>query len=54
MGYLIYLTATMAEAPPGAVIRASLPFLAVLVAVLLLVTYVPAVTLWLPAAVTGR
>ncbi|GIX08810.1 TRAP transporter large permease [Elioraea sp.] len=54
VGYLIYLTATMAEASPGAVIRASLPFLAVLVAVLLLVTYVPAVTLWLPAAVTGR
>lgn len=54
VGYLIYMTATMADAPPAAVIGESLPFLAVLVVVLLLVTYVPAVTLALPALVTGR
>jgi TRAP-type C4-dicarboxylate transport system permease large subunit len=44
----------MAEVGPGTVIRQSLPFVAVLVAVLMLVTYVPAVTLWLPAVIAGR
>jgi tripartite ATP-independent transporter DctM subunit len=54
VGYLIYMTATMAEVSPTTVIRESLPFLGVLIAVLLLVTYVPAVTLALPGIVTGR
>lgn len=54
VGYLIYLTAGMAEVSPAAVIRESLPFLAVLVAVLLVVTYVPAVALALPALLKGR
>lgn len=54
VGYLIYMTASMAEVSPTTVIRESLPFLAVLIAVLLLVTYVPAVTLALPGIVTGR
>jgi TRAP-type C4-dicarboxylate transport system permease large subunit len=31
--------------------RAALPWLAVLVAVLLLITYVPAISLWLPVLV---
>ncbi|MFW5681261.1 MAG: TRAP transporter large permease [Pseudomonadota bacterium] len=54
VGYLIYLTATLAEERPAVVVRHSLPFLGVLVAVLMLVTYVPALTLWLPATVVGR
>ena len=54
VGYLIYMTAAMGEVSPGVVIRESLPFVGVLVAVLALVTYVPAVTLWLPAVVAGR
>jgi TRAP-type transport system large permease protein len=54
VGYLIYMTAAMAETGPGDVIRQSLPFVGVLVAVLMLVTYVPAVTLWLPGAIAGR
>lgn len=54
VGYLISMTATMAEVSPATVIRQSLPFLGVLIAVLLLVTYVPAVTLALPGIVTGR
>jgi TRAP-type transport system large permease protein len=54
VGYLIYMTASMAEERPGVVVRHSLPFVGVLVAVLMLVTYVPAVTLWLPGVVGGR
>jgi tripartite ATP-independent transporter DctM subunit len=54
VGYLIYMTATLGEVSPTEVSRQSLPFIGVLVAVLLIVTYVPAVTLWLPGAVAGR
>jgi TRAP-type C4-dicarboxylate transport system permease large subunit len=54
VGYLIYMTAAMGEVPPATVIRESAPFIGVLLAVLMIVTYVPAVTLWLPALVGGR
>ena len=45
VGVLIYMSAALAETKPEHVIRESLPFIAVLVLVLLLVTYVPALTL---------
>ena len=48
VGYLIFLTASLAQASPLSVIRESLPFVAVLVAVLMLVTYLPAVSLSIP------
>jgi len=51
VGYLIYLLANIAGEPPQRVIRESLPFLGVLLAVLLLVTYIPALTLSLPRLV---
>lgn len=54
VGYLIYMTATMGEVRPTDVIRASGPFIAVLLVVLGLVTYVPAITLWLPNLVSGH
>jgi TRAP-type C4-dicarboxylate transport system permease large subunit len=54
VGYLIYMTATMGDVHPTAVIRQSLPFIAVLLVVLGLVTYVPAITLWLPNFVSGH
>lgn len=48
IGYLIFLTANLAEVSALEVIRESLPFLGVLVAVLLLVTYVPSVSMFIP------
>ena len=54
VGALIYLTASMGNVSPAAVVRASLPFLAMLVFILMLVTYVPAVTLGLGALIGGR
>lgn len=54
VGYLIYMTATMGEVRPTEVVRQSLPFIGVLLVVLLLVTYVPALTLLLPNLVAGR
>ena len=53
VGYLIYLLANIAGEPPQRVIRESLPFLGVLLAVLLLVTYAPVLTLALPRLVFG-
>ena len=53
VGYLIYLMANVANEPPQAVIRESLPFLGVLIFVLLLVTYIPALTLTLPKYFLG-
>lgn len=49
IGYLIYLSAAIAEARPEEVIRESLPFLAALLVALFLCMYVPAITLTLPA-----
>jgi len=54
VGALIYLTASIGNVSPTAVVRASLPFLAMLICVLLLVTYVPAVSLTLPQLIAGR
>jgi tripartite ATP-independent transporter DctM subunit len=54
VGYLIYMTAHMGDVKPIVVIRESLPFIGVLVFVLFLVSYMPAVTLWLPRLVSGH
>jgi C4-dicarboxylate transporter, DctM subunit len=49
VGILLYLVAQMAEAPLLGVIREMLPFIAVEIAVLALVTYVPVLSTWLPS-----
>ena len=54
VGYLIFITSSIGEVPAGQVIRHSLPFLAVLLLVLLLVSYVPAITLTLPNLIAGK
>ncbi len=48
VGYLIYLTARIADAPAEQVVRESLPYLGVLLIVLVIVTYVPWVSLGVP------
>lgn len=53
VGYLIYLMANVAGEPPQAIVRESLPFLGVLLLVLVLVTYIPSLTLALPALILG-
>ncbi|MEH6717508.1 MAG: TRAP transporter large permease [Aurantimonas endophytica] len=54
VGFLIFMTASMGEVSPGAVIRQSLPFIVALLAVLAVVTFVPAATLWLPSLFSGK
>ena len=51
IGILIYMSANIAEVAPETVVRESLPFILVLIAVVLLITFVPALTLTLPALV---
>jgi C4-dicarboxylate transporter DctM subunit len=49
VGNCLYLGVVLAKANLGDMIRATLPFLFVNVVVLLLVTYVPAVSTWVPS-----
>lgn len=54
VGLNLYVLSTISDAPIGEVIRGILPFLILLLIVLGLITYIPAMTLWLPNAVFGR
>ena len=49
VGLNLYVLATISDAPIGEVIRGILPFLILLLIVLVIITYVPALTMWLPA-----
>ena len=48
MGVVLFVVASYARLPMGQLVRALMPFFIPLGAALLLITYVPAVTLWLP------
>jgi tripartite ATP-independent transporter DctM subunit len=47
-GLLLFVTANITGEPIQRIVREALPFIAVLIAALLLMTYVPEVVLWLP------
>jgi len=53
VGLNLFVLSSIASAPMMTVIRGVLPFLVLLLAVLAIITYVPWLTLWLPAAVFG-
>ena len=54
VGLNLYVLATISDAPIGEVIRGIAPFLVILLLVLGLITYWPAMTLWLPNYVFGK
>ncbi len=54
VGLNLYVLATISDAPIGEVIRGILPFLILLLIVLGIITYVPALTMWLPGVVYGH
>ncbi len=54
VGLNLYVLSTISDAPIGEVIRGILPFLVLLLIVLGLITYWPAMTLWLPDLVFGK
>jgi C4-dicarboxylate transporter, DctM subunit len=53
VGLNLDVLSTISDAPIGEVIRGILPFLILLLIVLGIITYVPALTMWLPQAVYG-
>jgi C4-dicarboxylate transporter DctM subunit len=53
VGLNLYVLSTISDAPIGEAIRGILPFLIILLLVLGLITYWPALTLWLPNLVFG-
>jgi C4-dicarboxylate transporter DctM subunit len=54
VGLNLFVLSSIAVAPMADVIRGILPFLAILLIVLAVITTVPVLTLWLPDAVFGR
>jgi C4-dicarboxylate transporter, DctM subunit len=54
VGLNLYVLSTISDAPIGEVIRGILPFLILLLIVLAIITYVPALTMWLPGVVYGN
>ena len=52
-GVITYLTAQIAGAPLHTVFREALPFTIALIGVLLVVTFVPLLSLWLPQVLIG-
>jgi C4-dicarboxylate transporter DctM subunit len=53
-GVITFLTAQLADAPLGSVFREAAPFALALILVLALVTFVPALALWLPNLLMGQ
>ena len=53
VGLNLFVLSSVATAPIGTVIRGILPFLVILLVVLAVITYLPALTLWLPGATLG-
>ncbi len=53
VGMVLYAVSTIAEVPIVKLVRELLPFIVILVGVLLLITYVPALVTWLPNTLMG-
>jgi C4-dicarboxylate transporter DctM subunit len=53
IGLNLFVLSTISHAPIGEVIRGIFPFLVLLLIVLMIITYVPELTLWLPNLVYG-
>lgn len=53
VGLNLFVTSGVAGMPMMSVVRAALPFLAVLFVFLIMVTYIPAISLWLPTMMMG-
>ncbi len=54
VGLNLFVLSTISHAPIGEVVRGVLPFLLLLLTVLMIITYVPALTMWLPHLVYGN
>jgi tripartite ATP-independent transporter DctM subunit len=50
VGVLLFVSSSISKTPLGSLVKEVWPYVAVLIIVLLILTYVPALSLWLPAA----
>ncbi len=50
-GMLLFIMSGLTKTPMGKIVREVIPFLAILIAVLFLCTYVPDIVLWLPGLI---
>ena len=53
MGLNLFVTAGVAKMPMHSVVKAASPWLAILFVFLLIVTYIPSVSTWLPTLMMG-
>ena len=51
VGVLLFVSSSITKVPFGRIARDVLPYIAVLVVALMVLTYVPSVSLWLPAVI---
>lgn len=54
VGVVLYVTGRVAKVPFETVVKATMPFLVPLVAILVLLTFVPQLSLWLPTLIYGK
>jgi len=54
VGLNLYVLSSISRAPIGEVIRGTWPFILLMVGLLVLITYVPIISTWLPSAVFGN
>jgi C4-dicarboxylate transporter DctM subunit len=54
IGLNLYVLSSISDAPIGTVIKGVLPFIGLMLAQLVLITYVPELSLWLPELVYGK
>ena len=50
VGVLLFVASSVSKTPLGSLVKEVWPYVAVLIGVLFVLTYVPALSLWLPAA----
>jgi tripartite ATP-independent transporter DctM subunit len=53
VGVLLFVSSSISKTPLGPLVKEVVPYVAVLVVVLLILTYVPGLSLWLPTALKG-
>lgn len=54
LGLVLYVLSTVSQIPFEKAVRGTVPFLIPLILVLLLIVFVPGITMWLPGLVYGE
>jgi len=54
IGLNLFVLASISKKPIGTVVKGILPYLVIMLSLLALITYVPAISMWLPDIVYGK